>query len=287
MAEAELEPDNTEEETTEELPQAADGAEESTDDTADSDEVEVVLTGDAPEPEMIPKSALTKRAARYVRKIDAQQTVIDEQSKELEELRAKTPKLEDVDFDESAHAAAMSDHNAILTAATVRAELKRAQGETAAEAQAREAESQQLSQLNQHYERAEQLKVPDYEAAEDSATEAMGESIISEIARSAPNSELIIYYLGKNPVKAKALADTMRSNPFMGTIELGKLTAGLSAQPKSNKAPDPVDPVEGGAPGAQAKWDKELAKAQKLANETGRMDAVRDVRRRMKAANVS
>lgn len=100
--------------------------------------------------------------------------------------------------------------------------------------------------VREHYSRAAKLKVKDYEATEDVAIEALGQSYADQIIANLPDSAALMYYLGKNPGEAAGIASLIKKNPIAGVAEIGRLAASIRVKPKSSKAPEPEESLSGG-----------------------------------------
>jgi hypothetical protein len=143
------------------------------------------------------------------------------------------------------------------------------------------ATQQNESLIEGHYQRASELKVGDYEAVEDVAVAALGVQLVQAIQTTVDNSETLIYWLGKNPEKAAALAVQFEANPGKATFELGKLASRVSLRPKGGGAPDPDIPVRGGGGTVNASL---VAKYQKALDEATNADNPLEARRKVREA---
>lgn len=116
------------------------------------------------------------------------------------------------------------------------------------------------SPIDKHYERAEKLNVSDFNEAQDAAIEVMGQAVVSQIAENFSKSEYLIYYLGKNPVKAQEIQRLAASNPIAAAAELGVLQNKLSLKPKTRQSIDPEAKLEpgGSAPTTADAWGKKI-----------------------------
>lgn len=101
-----------------------------------------------------------------------------------------------------------------------------------------------------HYERASKLKVRDYAATEEKALQNIGDDLLDAIQKMVPNSERVLYHLGKNPEKAQGFKNVFDTNPTLATLKIGGLSQELSGIPNTKKAPEPENKVEGGSGGA-------------------------------------
>lgn len=123
-----------------------------------------------------------------------------------------------------------------------------------------------------HYERAAALKVKDFEQTEDDVIGILGKDVVNEIIKSVPKSEVVTYYLGKNPDEAEAIKHLIDTgNAVEATLRLGSLSAELTTRPKgsSEPTPDPDVELQGSSPAAgtegkllQTRYNKALAESQ-------------------------
>jgi len=143
-----------------------------------------------------------------------------------------------------------------------------------------------------HYERASVLGAKDFEETEDAAIAILGNDFANQVIDNFKKSELILYYLGKNPAKAEELARLIKERPVMAVAELGRMEARLSAKPKSNSepTPDPDEELQGGSPAAAKtnKYQKRIDAAREAAQDggSGRMQAIADIKKEAAAAGV-
>ena len=119
-----------------------------------------------------------------------------------------------------------------------------------------------------HYDRASKLKVRDYAATEEKAIKNLGNDLVDAIQKMVPNSERVLYNLGKNTAKAIDFKNVFDTNPTLATLKIGGLSSELNRNPNTNKAPEPENKVEGGSGGAtgaiyedtpQGRLEKKLA----------------------------
>lgn len=120
----------------------------------------------------------------------------------------------------------------------------------------------ETEKLEDHYKRADGLKVKDYDDNEASAVDVLGKDLVKSIAMTMPNSAMIINYLGKNSRKAQEIADLNLSDPSKGVAKLWEYNFGLKAIPrKRSNAPEPEQRVEGGGGGGTSSLQKQYDKA--------------------------
>lgn len=103
-----------------------------------------------------------------------------------------------------------------------------------------------------HYERADTLKVKDYDSTEDAAIAILGQNVVNELISSSDKSPEILYYLGKNPKVAEEINGLITSKQATkAVLRIGALEARLKARPKAKTkhAPDPDEQLSGGTAG--------------------------------------
>ena len=148
---------------------------------------------------------------------------------------------------------------------------------------AQEAGAHKLEQRQAaHYERAAKLKVKDYEATEDKAIEIFGNEHINHLVANLDNSEVAMYYFGKNPEVAQKYSDMLKREPIRGLIEIGGLLAKLKVKPKRESAPDPDIELEGGTPSNLEAMQTKLNKLRDAARSGGDMAPLMAFKMKMK-----
>ena len=125
---------------------------------------------------------------------------------------------------------------------------------------ARNRETERVSGvLNAHYDRVEKLNIPDYDAVEGKLIEILDANSVSQIAQIVPNSEAVIYYLGKNPDEAFKIRQLWEVNPSGVLFKLGELSKEVKIVPKQNKQrPPPESKVFGSAPASKSQLEKQI-----------------------------
>lgn len=234
-------------------------------------EVEVILEGegDAPSQGETPKGFL-KRINKLNERVDDATARAERAEQERELLRMQLeqqkkpqgrPRPEDFDSDGAYQSAVdtFEDERLKRMREDIVKEVKKAiptpQPDTSA--------------LEEHYKRAEQLGATGYEEAEDAVIEAVGKDLFKEIATSLPKSERVVYFLGKNPVKLREIADLLRTNPTQGTLALGELQGQLRLKRKETN-PDPETEVHGADSSALSdeQWVSKIQKARESGKYT-------------------
>lgn len=106
-----------------------------------------------------------------------------------------------------------------------------------------QADAKQQRQIK-HYEQAMKLDAPDYEDAEVAVIDQLGIGVVEEIIEREPNSAAMIYFLQKNPDRAKALKKALGHSAYEGVIAISDLRRHIKPATKSSTAPTPTDKVE-------------------------------------------
>jgi len=239
-------------------------AETQTAETTESDEVEITIAGESPTPDNDAKSEANwlkelrkahRDALREKRELETKLKALETPKQET--VLGKKPTLADLDYDAEKYEAELESWH----------ERKRkveAEIEVEAQKKAAEQESQKARLAGYHKAKAE-LKVADFQDAEDSVVEALNVSQQAIIVNGSDNSAVVIYALGKNPKKLKELAEI--SDPVKFSFAVAKLEAQLKITPKT-KAPPPEPKVVGTA-ALSAGSDAHLEKLRSEAERTG------------------
>lgn len=273
---------------------------------SDADEVEVVLTGDSPAPDDGKgKPGLGRRQRKLLERNDRLKQEVSQAEQAKEALAAenrllrmqmqqrqqqegkqpeKAPTLAECGYDEEVFAQKMQDYMSGTSRSALSEELKKYEHRQLQQ----QFERNRASALEAHYERADKLKVPDYDVAEEKAMELLGRDFVADVAARLPDSEVVLYFLGKNPGKAREIADLAARDPALAAVAIGELKAGLRVQPKGAKTnpPEPDTPAGGGGASTASAWQRKLDKAVETANRTGNMDDVTRIRREAAKAGV-
>lgn len=131
-------------------------------------------------------------------------------------------------------------------------------------------QSQELERKQvKHYQRANEIGTKDYAEVEDEAIAILGNGTVNQIINNFDDSHVLLYYLGKNPDKAQAIADKIQTNPIQGVAELGALRSQLKIKPKTKITPNPDTPLSGGSPNKTNDSDAQAMKLLERAEKTG------------------
>lgn len=262
--------DGTEEEPQAEGEETEEGAEdEPGDGQEESGEVEIVREGDTLPPASTPRGFL-KRIGKLNGKVDKAQaeTAGEREKREFLEEENKVLKLaleqkgapqpQALEFPNSEtfdggpsdpdYLKAVNDYNQQQIQEGIRKGLAQVTQQTTVTTSKTEAAHSLEQSQTAHYDRAAKLGVKDYEATEDKAIEIFGLDHTNHLIANLDNSEVALYYFGKNPEIAQDFADKLKTSPIKALIQMGSHLAGVKVK-KGGKStiPDPDDELEGGS----------------------------------------
>lgn len=172
-----------------------------------------------------------------------------EQRNQAKPQPVKPPTPDDFDSTEE-YVEKLNEYIKTQGAEAAKSYLQQHQEEQQQRARVSSMEEQHDKALDEYYERAQRLKAPDFEAAEDAFRDTFGKDAALSLISSIDNSEAMVYALGKNPAKAQAFAQQLKTNPVAGLVALTKYANNLTLKPRSQPAPDPDEPEAGAAGGA-------------------------------------
>jgi len=167
---------------------------------------------------------------------------------------AAEPKLEDFDYDEAAHTSALIDYRVDLKADQIQQQAQQAQ----TQAQAKQVSNDFNSKVATFAEKA-----TDYEQVVANIPE-LPEKTLNAIMQHEKGPEMA-YYLGKHLDVADSIAT---ADPMTAAIQLGQISAQLTATPKTvvtSAAPDPIEPV--GSSGISNKAQEDMSMSEIYAME--------------------
>lgn len=275
---AEPEPEETEEEVAEET------------ETEQSEEVESWMQeGEEAAPSDDESGFKPNPAAAAVRKkLQAKLHDKDEElervKRELEQLKSGSqspaqaeklpprPKLEDFDYDEAKHEAALDDWYDKKAEAKAKSVFNSNQSEAEQKRQAEAAKKALEDATNRHYERAAKLvqegKVSEerYAQSDRAVREAFDrvkpgngdiivDSLIKTLDSLGEGSEKVMYSLGVNPAKMQEVLNAFASDPsgLSAVAMLGKMQASITSPIKrKSSAPKPTPELQGSGGGKTA-----------------------------------
>ena len=243
----------------------------------ESEDIVVSIGEEPPPPEPEP-------APEWVRELRKSHRELQKRNRELEAqvhgatetnpvvtLGAK-PSLEQHDYDTDKYEASLADWY----------ERKRSVDDQ--QAQARQAEQQQADawqqQLQGYADAKSKLKVRDYDDAEEVAQQTFNVVQQGVMIQGAEDPALVIYALGKNPKKAKELAQI--DDPVKFAFAVAKLESQLKISNRK-AATRPEKQVSATAP-IKGAVDSTLERLREEAARTGNMDKVMAYKRAQKRA---
>lgn len=131
------------------------------------------------------------------------------------------------------------------------------------------AKSQKLERRqNQHYVRADEMGVKDYDATEDKAIAILGMERTNQLIEHFDEAHKLLYYFGKNEAAANNFKSVIDNDLLKGVAEIGRLQASLVVKPRTSNVPDPDNELVGGNTPGENK-DKKLNKLLDEAASTG------------------
>lgn len=246
------------------------------DDDAIADEV-VVSIGDEQPPE-------EKPAPRWVKELRKSQRELARENRELKarlESTASTetkpvqlgpkPTLDGCEYDSERYEAELA------------AWFERKRDADQAEQRARDAQEAQerdwRAKLEAYGKAKAELKVRDYDEAEDAVQSLFDVTQQGVMLEGAENPALLVYALGKSPSKAKELAAI--KSPVKFAFAIAKLEKDLKVSNRTKKAPPPERIVTGSGR-ISGSVDSELERLRAHAEKTGDISAVLRYKRQRK-----
>ena len=121
------------------------------------------------------------------------------------------------------------------------------------------------------------MKVQDFEDAEETVLALLSQTQQGIIVKGAENSALVVYALGKNPSKAKELAEI--TDPVEFAVAVGRLEKGISMKPKQSA---PVEKRPSGSGSFSGTTGGELDRLREEGMKTGDMSKVIAYKRQMR-----
>jgi len=260
--------------------QAEGEQEQATEDEGDTDDVIVSIGEEAPPPEEQPA-----HAPEWVRELRKTNRELQRQNRELQSKLQTTstetkpvvlgtkPKLEDFDYDADQFETALANWF----------ERKRQADEANAKQEAEVMTQQKAWQAKlEGYGKAKaELRVKDFEDAEAVAQELFNVTQQGVMLQGADNPALVVYALGKNPKKAKELADI--KDPVKFAFAVAKLEKDLKVT--NRKAAPPPERVVSGTGRSSGAVDSTLERLREEAARTGNMTKVVQYKAQKRAAS--
>ena len=246
------------------------------DDDSDVDEV-VVSIGDEP-----PPAEEKKPTPKWVKELRKSHRELQRKNRELEaklttqvEVKptalGQKPTLDGCDYDSERYEAELESW------------YERKRQVDAEQAKARDAEEalnrQSKSKLDAYGKARAELKVRDYEDAEETVAQHLDINQQWVIIKGTDNPALVVYAIGKNPAKAKELASI--KDPIEFAFAVARLEKDLKVSNRLKKAPDPEKVVTGNGRISGA-IDSELERLRAKAEKTGDLTEIMRYKRKLK-----
>jgi len=243
----------------------------------ESEDIVVSIGEEPPPPEPEPAPEWVRELRKSHRELQKRNRELEAQVHQTTEtnpvvtLGAK-PSLEQHDYDTDKYEASLADWY----------ERKRSVDDQ--QAQARQAEQQQADawqqQLQGYADAKSKLKVRDYDDAEEVAQQTFNVVQQGVMIQGAEDPALVIYALGKNPKKAKELAQI--DDPVKFAFAVAKLESQLKISNRK-AATRPESKVSATAP-IKGAVDSTLERLREEASKSGNMDKVMAYKRAQKQA---
>lgn len=274
----EIESEESEEDIELDEPSESEESTEGEEESEDDDEEDYITLGD----EEAPASEEEKNAPEWVKKVRKTNREIQRENRELkqklEQLTttetkpvqlSKKPTLEDHDYDSDKYEESLTEWF----------EQKRKHDELQAKA---EQEKQQQAEawnktLETYAQKKSSLKVSDYDEAEYTVLETLSETQQGIILQGADDPALLVYALGKNPKRAKELADI--KDPVKFSFAVSKLET--TVKKNSRKKAPPAEKTVSGT-GKSSVNDSTLDRLRAEAEKTGNYSKVTAYKAKMK-----
>lgn len=281
--------------------------EEGTDESEESPEFELVREGEtqAPKKAEVPVglkqrfkklTGQKKEAEAEAEKARKQQEELQEEIKRLKqsldsgsEKGPPDPNNFDGGVYDPEYVKALNSYNDKVIEERISQRLQESQQKSYQE-QTQHVQSQEMEKaLMDHYKRATDLGAKDYAEVEDKAMEVLGEENFKHLASNIDDSEVIMYYFGKNPEVAEQYSEMLRTKPIKALAEIGRLLAQIKKKPKSEPLPDPDEELEGATPSNQEAQQRKLDKLRQAATsgESSAMKKVLDFKKKMKEKGIT
>ena len=238
------------------------------------EEFDVVTIGDT-----APEEEEANKAPEWVRELRKTNRELAKRNRELESrVNASAPpstlpampKLEDFDYDAEKYQEAMLGWM----------DKKKAHDQQVEATQRKHAEinAQWEEQVNSYKRAKTELRVPDYEEAEDAVQSVLSNTQQAIIVQGAKNPALVVYALGKSPTKAKELGSIQ--DPVKFAFAIANMESELKVTRKTSSAPPPERTITGNAK-SSAGIDNTLDRLRAEAEKTGNYTKVMDYKRKL------
>lgn len=274
--EVEVQADNGQEHQDAEKNASESGVIDHEDDDSDVEEV-VVSIGDEPPPveEEKPTPKWVKELRKSYRELQRKNRELEAKLTTQVEVKptalGQKPTLDGCDYDSERYEAELESW------------YERKRQVDAEQVKARDAEEalnrHLKSKLDAYGKARAELRVRDYEDAEETVVQHLDINQQWVIIKGADNPALVVYAIGKNPAKAKELASI--KDPIELSFAVAKLEKDLKVSNRLKKAPEPEKVVTGNGRISGA-IDSELERLRAKAEKTGDLTEIMRYKRKLK-----
>lgn len=245
-------------------------------DTEDSDEV-VVQIGEESPPQEQPAPEWVRELRKNHRQLQREKKELEAKLNQYQQVNkpievGKKPQLEEFDYDTDKFEAALANWF----------EQKREADEQVRKAQQQQEQVEQAWQnkLEAYGMAKAELKVKDYEDAEDAVQQSLNVTQQGIVIQGAENPALVVYALGKNSKKAKELASI--TDPVKFAFAIAKLETQLKVT--NRKAAPPPEVVVKGTGRMSGAVDSTLERLREDAARTGNYTKVMQYKKQLRSA---
>ena len=259
-----------------------------TEDQKGAGEIEFELDGDGgsgtPTDQTVPLATHIKLKQKAKERNEQNEQNTAAMRQEIELLRAQVkqqqqpvkepePTLEGCGYDEGLYAQKMREYHSQQNQTAVRQQIQEhfqehTQTQTQQQQQ-QQAEAAFDSKLDSFATEATELNIPEIDAAYGEVANVFGQNLMKSLVSQGGFNAKSIYYLSKNPDRARAIEQKLKTDPFNAIAELGELKKLKVKQ--SDSPPDPAPSINGGQAGANS-FENQYSRLLEQASKTGVLD---------------
>jgi hypothetical protein len=255
----------------------AEATEEESSDEGAEEEV-IVQIGEESPPQEQPAPEWVRELRKNHRQLQREKKELELKLQQFQQVSkpvevGKKPQLEDFDYDADKFETALAGWF----------ERKRQADEQVRRVQQEQEQVQQAWQkkLEAYGMAKAELKVKDYEDAEETVQQSLNVTQQGIVIQGAENPALVVYALGKNPKKAKELASI--TDPVKFAFAIAKLETQLKVT--NRKAAPPPETVVKGTGRMSGTVDSTLERLREEAARTGNFTKVMQYKKQLRSAN--
>jgi hypothetical protein len=228
----------------------------------ESEEVEIVVAGEEqPASKPVRKSGFQKRFDRLQGKIETANTQADEATRKNEMLTEENKLLrlqasqgkpagrpKEDDFETNAeYLAARDEYEDERTSAIAEKKAAEIIRQNQTHTNTVNQDDKLRSRISKHYERADALRIKNYDELEDKTITILGNDFSKILMANTEKSHLIMAHLGINSGKAEELSELVKTDPVAALVQAVEIGNTLSIKPKGSATPDPDKLLGGGS----------------------------------------